>query len=165
MNMHLARFAIPERTKFHWNVSKLPSLYILVIANVDIHAIVSTIQNYGNRTVTAIFDNSSAVQSTVTNNKTIQQTVIHLVPMMHNPRITFCHTQIFRKIWQYISMAQMIRIGTLIYIEKWCLIAVINMVNYIVGFLLTLFSLLLLWWININSSFIFNLFQSWLNMW
>jgi hypothetical protein len=55
------------------------------------------------RTVTAIFDNSSAVQSTVTNNKTIQQTVIHLVPMMHNPRITFCHTQIFRKIWQYIS--------------------------------------------------------------
>jgi hypothetical protein len=32
--------------------------------------------------------NSSSVQSTVTNNKTIQQTVIDLVPMMPNPRIT-----------------------------------------------------------------------------
>jgi hypothetical protein len=67
-----------------------------------------------------------------------------LIPMMHNPRITLCHAQIFRKIWQYFVMAQMIRIGTLIYIEKWCLIAVINMVNYIVGFLLTFFNLLLL---------------------
>jgi hypothetical protein len=53
------------------------------------------------------------------------------------------------------------RIETLIYIEKWCLIAVINMVDYIVGFLLTLFILLLFWWININSPFTFNLFQSW----
>jgi hypothetical protein len=52
-------------------------------------------------------------------------------------------------------MSQMIRIGHLIYIEKWCLIAVINMVNYIVD-LYTLFILLLFWWININSSFIFN---------
>jgi hypothetical protein len=60
-------------------------------------------------------------------------------------------------------MAQMIRMGTLIYIEKWCLIAVINMVKYIVYFLLTLFILLLFWLININSSFIFNSFQSWLN--
>ena len=151
--MHLARFFSFQHTRnarrftnlIHWNVSKLPSVYILEIANVDIHAIVSTIQNYGNRTATAIFDNSSAVQSTVTNNKSIQPTVIHLVPIMHNPRITLCHTQIFRKIWQYISMAQMIRIGTLIYIEKWCLIAVINMVNYIVGFLLTLFILMLFW--------------------
>jgi hypothetical protein len=58
----------------------------------------------------------------------------------------------------------MLRIWPLIYIEKWCLIAVINMVNYIVDFY-TLFILLLFWWININSSFIFNLFQSWLNMW
>ena len=32
--------------------------------------------------------NSSSVQSTVTNNKSIQQTVIDLVPMMPNPRIT-----------------------------------------------------------------------------
>ena len=83
-------------------------------------------------------DNSSAVQSTVTNNKIIQQTVIHLFPMMHNPRITFCHTQIFRNIWQYNFMAQMIRIGTLIYIEKWCLIAVINLMKYIIDYLLTL---------------------------
>ena len=33
-------------------------------------------------------DNSNSVQSTVTNNKSIQQTVMHLVPMKHNPRIT-----------------------------------------------------------------------------
>ena len=33
-------------------------------------------------------DNSNSVQSTVTNNKSIQQTVIYLVPIMHNPRIT-----------------------------------------------------------------------------
>ena len=39
----------------HWNVSKLPPVSILVMANVDIHGIVSTIQNYENRTVTAIF--------------------------------------------------------------------------------------------------------------
>ena len=32
--------------------------------------------------------NSNSVQSTVTNNKYIQQTVIDLVPMMPNPRIT-----------------------------------------------------------------------------
>jgi hypothetical protein len=32
--------------------------------------------------------NSNHVQSTVTNNKHIQQTVIYLVPMMPNPRIT-----------------------------------------------------------------------------
>jgi hypothetical protein len=51
------------------NVSKLLSLHILVIANVDIHDIASTIQNYENRTATAIFDNSNSVQSTVTNNK------------------------------------------------------------------------------------------------
>jgi hypothetical protein len=33
-------------------------------------------------------DNSNSVQSTETNNKSIQQTVIHLAPIMHNPRIT-----------------------------------------------------------------------------
>ena len=32
--------------------------------------------------------NNISVQSTVTNNKSIQQTVIHLVPIMHNPRVT-----------------------------------------------------------------------------
>ena len=31
---------------------------------------------------------SNSVQSTVTNNKSIQQTIIDLVPMMPNPRIT-----------------------------------------------------------------------------
>jgi hypothetical protein len=36
---------------FHYN----PSVYILVMANINIHDIVSTIENYENRTVTAIF--------------------------------------------------------------------------------------------------------------
>jgi hypothetical protein len=47
-------------------------------------------------------ENSKSVQSTVTNNKTIQQTVIHLIPMMHNPRLTLCHTQIFSPLLQYL---------------------------------------------------------------
>jgi len=58
------------------------------MANVDIHAIVVTIENYENRTVTAISVNSNSVQSTVTNNNSIMQTFIDLVPMMPNPRIT-----------------------------------------------------------------------------
>ena len=58
------------------------------MANVDIHGIMSTIENYEYRTVIAIFRQSNSVQSTVTNNKYIQQTVIDLVPMMPNPRIT-----------------------------------------------------------------------------
>jgi hypothetical protein len=59
--------------------------------------------------------------------------------------------------------AQMIRIGTLIYIAKICLIAVINTVNFIVDFY-TLFIVLLFWWLNINFSFIFNIVRSWLNI-
>jgi hypothetical protein len=44
------------------NVSKLPSVDILVMANVDIHAIVLTIENYENRTVTPIsISNNSPV--------------------------------------------------------------------------------------------------------
>jgi hypothetical protein len=75
MNMHLARLCLqrarnPSRftNLIHWNVSKLPSLYILVMPNGDIHAIVSTIENYENRTVTVMFVNSNSIQSTVTNN-------------------------------------------------------------------------------------------------
>ena len=52
------------------------------MANVDIHVIVSTIENYENRTVTLI-----SVQSTVTNNNSVQQIVIALVPTISNSRI------------------------------------------------------------------------------
>ena len=50
-----------ERTKskqdyelIQWNVSKLPSVDILLMGNVIIHTIVSIIENYENRTVTPI---------------------------------------------------------------------------------------------------------------
>jgi hypothetical protein len=65
------------------NVSKLPSVDILVMANVDIYAIVSTIENYENRTVTPI-----SIQSTVANNNSIKQNVIYLSPIFPNSRIT-----------------------------------------------------------------------------
>ena len=55
------------------------------MANVDIYAIASTIENYENRTVTPIFVSNNSVQSTVTNNNSIKQTVIDLAP---NSRIT-----------------------------------------------------------------------------
>ena len=57
------------------------------MANVDIHVIVSTIENYENRTVTLISVNNNSVQSTVTNNNSVQQTVIALVPTISNSRI------------------------------------------------------------------------------
>ena len=69
------------------------------MANVDIHGILSTIVNYENRTVTPISVSDNSVQSTVTNNKYIQQTVIGLVPMMPNPRITlFSYSNIQEKL-------------------------------------------------------------------
>jgi hypothetical protein len=55
---------------------------MLVMANVDIHAIVSTIENYENRTVTPISVNNNSVQSTVTNNNYVQQTIIDLAPII-----------------------------------------------------------------------------------
>jgi hypothetical protein len=63
VKMHLADFVLFQRARnprrfthlIHWNVSKLPSVYILVMANINIHDFVSTIENYENRTVTAIF--------------------------------------------------------------------------------------------------------------
>jgi len=95
MNMLLARFFFlrarnPSRftNMIHWNVSKHPSVCILVMANVDIHAIVLTIENYENRTVTAISVKSNSVLSTVTNTNSLQQTAISVIPMMPNPRIT-----------------------------------------------------------------------------
>jgi hypothetical protein len=51
-----------------WHISKLPSVDILVTAIVDIYAIVSTIENYENKTVTPIVVGNNSVQSTVTNN-------------------------------------------------------------------------------------------------
>ena len=83
MNMHFGRFfsaCIKFKQNYeliHWNVSKLPSVHILVNANLDIHTIVSTIENYENRTVTSISVNSNSVQ----------QNVINLVPIMFNSRI------------------------------------------------------------------------------
>jgi hypothetical protein len=63
--------------------------------NVDIHVIVSTIENYENRTVTPISVNTNSVQSMVTNNNSVQQTVIALVPIMPNSRIAlFPHLNI-----------------------------------------------------------------------
>jgi hypothetical protein len=94
MNMHLARFfSVRMKCKrdyelIHWKVSKLPSVHIIVITNVDIHAMVSTIENYENRTVTPIYVSNNSVQSTVTNNNSVQQTVIDLAPMMLISRIT-----------------------------------------------------------------------------
>ena len=52
-----------------------------------IDAIVSTIETYENRTVTPISVSDNSVQSTVTNNNSVQQTVIDLVPIMPNTRI------------------------------------------------------------------------------
>jgi hypothetical protein len=48
----------------------------------------STIENYENRTVTAIFVSNNSVQSTVTNDNSIKQTVIDLAPNLPNFRIT-----------------------------------------------------------------------------
>ena len=58
------------------------------MTNVDIHAIVSTIENYENRTVNPISISNSSVQSMVANNNSIKQTVIDLAPILPNSRIT-----------------------------------------------------------------------------
>ena len=107
-----------------------------------IDAIVLTIETYENRTVTPISISDNSVQSTVTNNNSVQLTVIDLVPIIPNSRIAlFPYSNIQGNLTINV-MAQMIKIGPLIYMEKLCLIAVINMVNYIVDFY-TLFILLL----------------------
>jgi hypothetical protein len=58
------------------------------MTNVDIHAIVSTIENYENRTVNPISISNNSVQSMVANNNSIKQTVIDLAPILPNSRIT-----------------------------------------------------------------------------
>jgi hypothetical protein len=95
MNMHLASFFYTAGTKskldyelIYWNVSKLPSVDILVMANIGIHAIVSTIENYENRTLTPISVSINFVQSTVSNNNSVRQTVTDLALIMSNSRIT-----------------------------------------------------------------------------
>ena len=50
------------------------------MANVVIHDILQTIENYENRTVTPISVSYNSVQSMVTNNNSVQQTVMHLAP-------------------------------------------------------------------------------------
>ena len=52
-----------------------------------IDAIVSTIEIYENRTVTPISVSNNSVQSMVTNNHSVQQTDIDLVPVMPNSRM------------------------------------------------------------------------------
>ena len=52
------------------------------MANVDIYAIVSPIENYENRTVTPDFVSNNSVQSTVNDNNYIKQTVIDLAPIL-----------------------------------------------------------------------------------
>ena len=105
--------------------------------------------------------NSNSVQSTVTNDKSIQQTVIDLVPMMSNPRITlFPYSNILKKLTIHFYGTNNKNWNSALYWR-----VMFNSCNkYGVYFLLTLFILLLSWWININSSFILNLFLSWLNM-
>ena len=95
MYMHLARFLFQRARNsnritnpIHWNVSKLPSVDILEMANVDIYTIISTIENYENKTATLIFISNNSVQSTVTNNNSNKQTVIVLAPILPNSRIT-----------------------------------------------------------------------------
>jgi ribonucleotide monophosphatase NagD (HAD superfamily) len=68
------------QTRFIEMYPSLPSVDVLMMTNVDIHAIATTIENYENRTVTLIFVSNNSVQSTVTNNNSIQQTVIDLAP-------------------------------------------------------------------------------------
>ena len=72
----------------HLNVSKLRSVDILVVAKVNIHANVSTIENYENKVVTPNSISNNFVQSTVANNISVQQTAIDLAFMMPNSRIT-----------------------------------------------------------------------------
>ncbi len=62
--------------------------------------------------------NNISVQSTVTNNKSIQQTVIALVLMMPKPKITLFPYSNIQENFTINFMAQMIRIGTLMYTEK-----------------------------------------------
>ena len=59
-----------------------------MMAIVDIYTIVSTIENYDNRTATPIFVSNNSFQSTVTNKNSIKQTVIELAPIFPNSRIT-----------------------------------------------------------------------------
>ena len=58
------------------------------MANVDIYAIVSTIENYENKTVTLILISNNSVQSTVTNNNSNKQSVVILAPILPNSKIT-----------------------------------------------------------------------------
>ena len=58
------------------------------MSNVDIYAIVSTIEKYENKTVTLIFISNNSVQSKVTNNNSNKQTVIVLSPILPNSKIT-----------------------------------------------------------------------------
>ena len=56
------------------------------MANIDIRTIMSTIENYENRTVPPISINNNSAQSTFTNNNSVQQTVIALVLTLPNSR-------------------------------------------------------------------------------
>jgi hypothetical protein len=86
------------------------------------------------------FSSMITVQSTVTNNNAIKQTVIDLAPILLNSRITLPILKYPGKC-DNIFLAQMIRIGT-DFFEKFCLIPVINTVNYFVDFYMSFILLL-----------------------
>jgi hypothetical protein len=118
MNMLLARFfSARTKSKQIYEYDSLKSIKTSISiyhsdGNVDIHAIVLTIENYENRTVTAISVKSNSVLSTVINNNSVQRTAISLVPIMPNPRITLDLFP-YSNIQEYVTimcMAQMLRI-------------------------------------------------------
>ena len=102
--MHLARFFFQlarNSNRFTnsipCNVSKLPSVYILVMANVDIYAIVSTIENYENRTVNPIFVSNNSVQSTLLIITLLSKSLSIWLPFCPTPEEHYSHAQISRE--------------------------------------------------------------------
>ena len=97
------------------------------------------------------FVNSNSVQSTVTNNKSVQQTVIDLVPIIPNPRITLI---------PYSNIQENLTINCYGTNDKnwnsdWHWKVMFNSYDKcgeLYCWLLHLFVLLLFWWIHINSS-------------
>ena len=104
-----------------------------------IDAIVLTIETYENRTVTPISVRDNTVQSMVTNNNSLQQIVIDLVPIKPNSRIA---------LFPYSNIQGNVTIIFYYTNDK-------NWTSDLYCWLLHLSILLLFWWININSSFIF----------
>ena len=135
------------------------------MANADIYAIVSTIENYENGTVTLIFVSNNSVQSTVTNNNSNKQTAIVLALIFPNFRITLFPCSNIQGNVTIIFMTQMIRIGSLIY-WKVMFNTCDKYGELFCWFLHVIYFVVIL--MNKHKfiySFTIYLFQSWLNMW